>query len=266
MSDGVLPPVWLIAGAGVAAALVVLGTRRMSDREIALAGILSAAFFAASSLHIRLGPTSVHPLANGLLGVLLGWRAAPAIAVGLTMQALLLGHGGLTALGVNAVVLIVPALLAGGLYRAIVAGSWWRRPGGRAVLIVLTAAAWCAVALLAIDVVAPARLETGRSDLAWVRWAARAAAVAIAAAGVIAGLRSRSEAEFALGSCVGTLCALATVGLNAVVLYWTLPEPAESVAGAMLLAHLPIAAVEGGLVGTGLVVLRRAAPQSLPAL
>ena len=72
-----------------------------------------AAFFVASLVHIRIGPTSVHLLLNGLAGVLLGLRAGPSIAVGLTLQAVLIGHGGFSALGVNICVMTIPALFAG---------------------------------------------------------------------------------------------------------------------------------------------------------
>ncbi len=62
-------------------------------------------------------PTSVHLVLNGLLGVVLGYYAFPAILIGLFFQAILFQHGGLSTLGVNATMLGVPALLAYFVFR-----------------------------------------------------------------------------------------------------------------------------------------------------
>src|SRR5262249_24058426 len=59
-------------------------------------------------------PTSVHLILNGLVGVVLGRRAPLAVAVGLTLQYLLLSHGGLTTLGINTCIVALPALAGGG--------------------------------------------------------------------------------------------------------------------------------------------------------
>src|SRR5207249_1854400 len=59
---------------------------------------------------------SVHLLLNGLVGVILGRRAALAIPVGLFLQAALLGHGGVLTLGVNSCVMTLPALLASQMF------------------------------------------------------------------------------------------------------------------------------------------------------
>src|SRR5436190_4012331 len=113
ISDGVLAAPWLAGGFALAGLLAVVGCWGMRDEEIPRVALLTAAFFLASSLHIKVGPSSVHLLLNGLVGVLLGWRAALAIPVGLLLQAVLLQHGGLASLGVNSCVQVVPALAAG---------------------------------------------------------------------------------------------------------------------------------------------------------
>ncbi|MEM1426339.1 MAG: cobalt transporter CbiM [Cyanobacteria bacterium P01_H01_bin.130] len=94
-------------------------------RNIARAALLTAAFFVASSVRIAIPPTSVHFMLVGLMGALLGSLAFPAVVVGLTLQAVLLGHGGLTALGLNAIILGWPALAAGFAFRAC---RSWARP------------------------------------------------------------------------------------------------------------------------------------------
>ena len=101
IAEGVLSAPVLITGAVVAAGAVAYGLKKLDPRQVMMAAILGAAFFVASLIHIPVGPSSVHLLLNGLLGVLLGWSAVPVIFVGLLLQAILYGFGGLTVLGVN---------------------------------------------------------------------------------------------------------------------------------------------------------------------
>ncbi|ADZ69873.1 cobalt transporter CbiM [Polymorphum gilvum] len=109
--DGVLSAPVLIGGAVVTAAGVALGLRRLQDRAIPRAAILSAVFFAGSLIAIPVGPSSVHLLLSGLMGLMLGAGTFPAVAVALLLQALLFGFGGLTTLGVNVVNLALPGVL-----------------------------------------------------------------------------------------------------------------------------------------------------------
>src|SRR5947209_6463363 len=101
ISNGVLQPSWWFGGLVLAVVLLWIASRGIRDEEIPLIALLTAAIFISSSIHIPLGPASVHLLLNGLVGVLLGWRAALAEAVGLLLQCVLIGHGGYEALGVN---------------------------------------------------------------------------------------------------------------------------------------------------------------------
>jgi cobalt/nickel transport system permease protein len=156
ISDGVLSPIFLAIGFAVAAILLIPALIRIHEDEIPRIGLLTAAFFVASLIHVKVGITSVHLLLTGLVGMVLGRRAPLAIAVALPLQALLLGHGGFTALGVNAVVMTVPALIAGVLFRLFCD----RRPirPGRAmavgmfvgaVAVILTAALYASVLMIA---------------------------------------------------------------------------------------------------------------------
>jgi len=117
LSDGILPAPILGAGFVVAGALACWGARGLREEETPRVAVLTAAFFCASLVHFKVPPTSVHLLFNGLLGVVLGRRALLAIPVGLGLQAALLGHGGLTTLGVNAAMFGLAACLAGGVYQ-----------------------------------------------------------------------------------------------------------------------------------------------------
>src|ERR1700722_10683554 len=128
ISDGVLQISWLAVGGIVAALLLWFAAWRIRDEEIPRIALLTAAFFVASSIHVRVPPTSAHLLLNGLVGVILGRRAAPAIVVGVTMQAVLLGHGGYTTIGINSCVMALPALFAWQLFGALQRVPWLQRP------------------------------------------------------------------------------------------------------------------------------------------
>jgi cobalt/nickel transport system permease protein len=129
ISDSILTPTFWGTGFGVAGLLVLLSTWRLREDEIPRIGLLTAAFFVASSIHVKVPPASLHLVLNALVGVVLGRRAPLAIAVGLLLQAALLAHGGFTTLGVNTVVISLPALLAGVLFRLLAGRTGW--PGRR---------------------------------------------------------------------------------------------------------------------------------------
>jgi cobalt/nickel transport system permease protein len=121
--DGIIPVSTALGGYAAAGAITWLSFARIkhkynNPREgIPRASLLTAVFFAASLVHIPLPPASVHLMLSGLVGVVLGWYAFPAILVGLFLQAVMFQHGGLTTLGINACLIGLPALLAGGLFR-----------------------------------------------------------------------------------------------------------------------------------------------------
>ncbi len=131
--DGILPASVCVAGYAIAGGItwaVLRRLRKTSDpkEEIPKASLLAAAFFVGSSLSLPIPPASVHLVLNGLLGALLGWYAWPAILVGLLLQAVLLGHGGLTTLGVNAVMMGLPALLSGQIFQARYRFAQFQKP------------------------------------------------------------------------------------------------------------------------------------------
>jgi cobalt/nickel transport system permease protein len=109
--DGVLSVPVLVGGAVASVALVAVALRRLDDERIPRVAVLAAVFFVASLVHLPVGPTTVHPLLNGLLGLVLGWAAVPAVVVALVLQAVFFGFGGLTVLGVNVFNVAVPALV-----------------------------------------------------------------------------------------------------------------------------------------------------------
>jgi len=117
ISEGVLSASVLATGVILTAGGVSLGLKKMDYERIPEVAVLTSAFFVASLIHIPIGPSSVHLVLNGLMGLLLGWIAFPAILVGLGLQALLFQFGGLTSLGVNTLNMAFPAVVSFYLFR-----------------------------------------------------------------------------------------------------------------------------------------------------
>ncbi len=195
ISEGVLSPAVLGGGAAIAAVGMAVGLKKLDYERLPQAAILSAAFFVATLVHVPIGPASAHLILNGLLGLLLGWGAFPAIFVGLALQAVVFQYGGLTTLGVNTTTMALPAVVAGLTLRRLAAG--------------------------------------GNQTLA-------------VTAGFVAG------AGAVLGAGLLVAAALALSG-----------EEFLAAAEVVLIAHLPIMAVEGLLTSAVVSFLRRVRPQML---
>jgi cobalt/nickel transport system permease protein len=120
--DGLLPAQVCIAGYGITGLATWYSLRNINRKanpsaDMPKASLLTAAFFVASSIYVPVPPVSVHLVLNGLLGVILGYFSFPAILIGLCFQALIIGHGGLTTLGINAAMMGIPALVAYHLFQ-----------------------------------------------------------------------------------------------------------------------------------------------------
>ena len=110
IAEGVLSGPVLAAGFAVTAVGIGIGLKKLDSEQIAETGILAAAFFVASLVHVPVGPANVHLILNGIVGLMLGWAAFPAIAVALLLQAVFFQFGGLTTLGVNTAIMALPAV------------------------------------------------------------------------------------------------------------------------------------------------------------
>jgi len=117
ISDGVLPLSVTIGGYAASAALVAWSAHRTQTEEMPKLAVMTAAFFVASLIHVPFGPTSVHLIIPGLTGALLGPSAFLSVGLGLLLQSLLFQFGGLTALGANALMMGLPALVCGWLFQ-----------------------------------------------------------------------------------------------------------------------------------------------------
>ena len=111
ISEGILTAPVLLSGAALTVAGTAIGLKKIDYDRIPKVAILSAGFFVASLVHVPIGPSSIHLVLNGLVGIFLGWAAFPAILVGLLLQAILFQYGGLTSLGVNTLNMAFPAIV-----------------------------------------------------------------------------------------------------------------------------------------------------------
>jgi cobalt/nickel transport system permease protein len=132
ISEGVLSPPVIFAGVGITVIGTAIGLRVMKEENIPKTALLSSSFFVASLIHIPLGPSSVHLLLNGLIGLVLGWASFPAILLGLLLQVIFFQFGGITTLGINTMNMALPAVITyylfhkgvkkGSMHSAIICG------------------------------------------------------------------------------------------------------------------------------------------------
>lgn len=112
ISEGILSAPVLTAGFAGTAVLSAVTLRKMDMEEIPKISVVTAAFFVASLIHVPIGFTSIHLILNGLVGITLGMRSFPAIMLAIILQAILFGHGGITVIGINSLMLGGGALIA----------------------------------------------------------------------------------------------------------------------------------------------------------
>ncbi len=150
--DGVLSTPVLATGALLCVGMLAVSLRRLDEEHLPQAAVLSAAFFVSSLVSVPVGVGSVHLLLNGLMGLLLGWSAVPALFVALLLQAVFFGFGGLVVLGVNTANMALPALVCALLLRPMLASvaETPGAPGARRAFWLGAAAGGLGVALTAL--------------------------------------------------------------------------------------------------------------------
>ena len=88
ISEGVLAAPVLLSSGVISAIGTYIGLKKIDPDDIMPAAMLSSAFFVAGLVHVPIGPGSAHLMLIGLLGIMLGWIAFPAILTALFLQVL----------------------------------------------------------------------------------------------------------------------------------------------------------------------------------
>jgi cobalt/nickel transport system permease protein len=285
LSDGVLSWPWLLMGFAIAGALALLASWRLSEEEIPRVAVMASAFFVASSIHVKLGPTSVHLLLGGLVGVVLGLRAPLAILLGITLQAILIPHGGITTIGINSTMQMLPALACAALF-PILRQAACRHALLRSGIVGLSALAWGAAVLLGV-----ALLVRNANSAGLLRWSEQAGMIVelpawesllqgVGTGPILAGMglfvgacvlverryaqgSEKPQPEFAVGVFLGVFAVLTTTLLLGTVLLLDGREQWGTFVSLVFLAHLPLALVEGLILGSMITFLARVKPQML---
>ena len=108
--DGVLSQEVIAASTVLAAAGTAVGLKQAGGEKLPRVALLGAVFFVAALVHMPVGPSSVHFILNGLIGLILGWAVFPAMLVALMLESVFFGFGGLTVIGVNVLNIALPAV------------------------------------------------------------------------------------------------------------------------------------------------------------
>ena len=153
-------------GPGLVLALLVLAwTARLAGSEsrqrIAYQGALGALVLAAMAMEIPLGPFEYHLTLLGPIGTLLGPAGAFQVMFITSAILALVGHGGLTVVGLNALVLGGGAALARPVYEVL--AKRWSTPaamaGATAVAQAVSGLMWFGVVMIGLRTgIAPGRI------------------------------------------------------------------------------------------------------------
>ncbi|SHN54009.1 cobalt transporter CbiM [Desulfovibrio litoralis] len=117
ISEGILSAPVLAGGWGISIGLLAYSLKKTELKDLPKAAVFGSAFFIASLIKVPIGASSAHFALLALMGLTLGYAAVPAIFNALFLQAILFQFGGLWALGVNTVIMAVPALVSFWLFQ-----------------------------------------------------------------------------------------------------------------------------------------------------
>ncbi|MBQ6418137.1 MAG: cobalt transporter CbiM [Synergistaceae bacterium] len=140
ISEGILSGGMLAVGWAGTVAGVSFGLKHTETDKIIRTALVSSAFFLASLVNIRIGPSSTHLSLIAPMGLILGYSVFPAVFTALLLQAVLFGFGGLVVLGANTMAMGLPALVS-----YIIFGKVIREGSGKTVAFMLFMAGALAV-------------------------------------------------------------------------------------------------------------------------
>ncbi len=117
ISDGVLSPTIIATTSVLATGLVAYSIKGTKEKELPKIALMATVFCVGSLIHFRVGPSSVHLLLSGVIGVILGRRAPIALCAALLFQFFVMQFGGITTLGANILSTSIPAISVGYITR-----------------------------------------------------------------------------------------------------------------------------------------------------
>ena len=147
--DGFINAPTSLVGGVVAAGLIAVSIKKagdaLDDRQLPMAGLVAAFIFALQMLNFPVaGGTSGHLLGGCLAAVLVGpWVGSLAMAVVFIVQALVFADGGLTALGLNIILMGYTTCFIGYGIFLLLRKILPRNKFG--VTVASASAAWCGV-------------------------------------------------------------------------------------------------------------------------
>lgn len=167
--DGVLP-LWLVlAGWAVTIVVVALALRALggSDarRRVPIVGALAALMLVAMSSEVV--PIAYHINLTVVAGILLGPALSVITAIVVVSVLALIGHGGVTVIGLNVVVIATEMVLGGLLFRAFERVLNRKRPAlvaGAATVLTLLVTTTMVVGIVALGGTRAATRESGAFD------------------------------------------------------------------------------------------------------
>jgi cobalt/nickel transport system permease protein len=163
--DGVLPLWLVIVGWVVLAALVALAVRRASaldlSRRVPLVGAVAALMLVAMSSEVI--PIAYHINLTVLAGILLGPWLSIITAVIVNVMLALLGHGGVTVIGLNTLVISTEMLVGWFLFGQFVRLFGRRHPSASAAVATVLALALSTTLLVVIVALGGAPAATRES-------------------------------------------------------------------------------------------------------
>jgi cobalt/nickel transport system permease protein len=173
--DGVLP-LWLIAAGWLATiTLVAIASRRATAldlrRRIPLVGAMGALMLVAMSSEIV--PIAYHVNLTVVAGALLGPWLSIITAVVVDTVLALLGHGGVTVIGLNTLVISAEMIAGWAVFRALLHALGRKRAGlsaGIATVIALAISTTLLVGIVALGGSAAASRESGALDPSTLRF------------------------------------------------------------------------------------------------
>ncbi len=270
LPDGLIQGPWIVAGWLVTILLIIVTSRKLKDEEIPRISFLTAVFFLTSMIPVQVpsGPKT-HLLLNGLIGIILGPRAALSIAPALFLQSLLFAHGGFLSLGLNITVMSIPAILVQPFASLIQAPLSSNKPWVRfsactlALVFCLTATA-LGILLLYKQFNFENKYEIVNQILALlVSPSYILGSIIISGTFSLFLLKSTLGRMFSLGFLVGLMGVLFTVFLHALVMIIGGVPNLGPIILITCLIHLPLAIVEGLAVGFMVNFLAKVKPELL---